>query len=181
MAVQNEQFSEVQRKSVDAAMRLAQIHIETSQRFMALQMESARALLDAATENARTMAEAKDPKAVMELRNEYARTTVEKLLDAARRIAKIAADAQLQFSRTIGEQLSGGSKEMMDAVHKALSFDPAAAQAAQSSMASMQQMMDSTRNTFEQLASASASAMKGLDAAITTAVTGQKKGGKKRT
>ena len=42
MAGKIEQFSELQRKNMEAAMRLAQLSIENSQRIMALQTELAK-------------------------------------------------------------------------------------------------------------------------------------------
>ena len=72
MASKVEQFSELQRKNMEAAMRLAQLSIENSQRIMAIQSELARELFQDSVANAKAQTSAKDPQSVMSLRAQYA-------------------------------------------------------------------------------------------------------------
>ncbi len=48
---QEQQFNEIQKKNLEAAMRLAQLSIENSQRIMELQVGTAKSLFDEALRN----------------------------------------------------------------------------------------------------------------------------------
>ena len=115
MAGKNENFSELNRKNMEAAMRLAQMSIENSQRVMALQSELARELFQQGVENARAQTTAKDPQEVLQLRNQYAQDTAQKMMVTAQRVAEIGNDARTEFSRMLTEQLASGSQDMIDA------------------------------------------------------------------
>ncbi|GAB4181188.1 MAG: hypothetical protein OHK0026_11290 [Rhodocyclaceae bacterium] len=147
---------DIQGRSLDAAMRLAQLSMENSKRIMALQAETARALFEASLESARALAAAKDPNAALELRTEYSRATTAKMMDAASQIARIAAETQSEFGRLIADQLAGGSKEMMEAMQRGFAFDPAAAPAAENALGAFEQAIATAREAFEQLTRTSA-------------------------
>lgn len=171
---QQETFSEIQQKNLEAAMRLAQLSIESSQRIMGLQVETAKALFEDGVESAKALATVHDPKAALELRTEYARATTEKMLAAARNIAEIATQTQTEFSKVVGTQLMTGSQEMADAVQKMFSFNPAAGQAVQTAMSTLQQAIDMARSAFDQIAKASTGAIDSLGQ-VTTSGRGGKK------
>lgn len=170
-----EQFSELQQRNLDAAMRLAQLSIENSQRIMELQVETAKALFQEGVQSAKALTEVKDPKAALELRTEYARTTTETMLAAARRIAEIATETQSEFGKLMSGQMMGGGKEMAEAMQKMFSFNPSAGQAAQTAMGSLQQAMDMARSAFEQITRVSTDTFESLGSAATG---GAKRGGK---
>jgi phasin family protein len=172
---QQEQFSELQQKNIDAAMRLAQLSIENSQRIMELQVETAKALFEESMHNAKALTELKDPQAAMELRTEYARSTTEKMLAAARRIAEIATDTQAQFSDIVGQHMFGGGKELADAMQKMFSFNPAAGQAVQTAMTTLQQSLDTARSAYDQIAKVSTDAFTTMGRAASGAAAGAKR------
>lgn len=159
MVTKNEQLGEMQRKGLDAAMQLAQLSIENSQRIMALQVETAKALFEESVKNAKALASVKDPREAMELRAEYARATTERMMATARQIAELTTEAHGQFGKMFGAHLTGGGKEMMEAWQKMFSFNPAAGQAAQTAMGSLQQAIDMARGAFEQMTKASTDAL----------------------
>jgi len=84
MASKQEQLNELQKKNLEAAMRLAQMSIENSQRIMEIQVSTAKRLFEEGVENAKALSAAKDPKGVMELRAGYAQATTEQMLACAR-------------------------------------------------------------------------------------------------
>jgi phasin family protein len=171
---QQETFSEIQQKNLEAAMRLAQLSIESSQRIMGLQVETAKALFEDGVESAKALATVHDPKASLELRTEYARATTEKMLSAARSIAEIATQTQTEFGKVVGSQLMAGSQEMAEAVQKMFSFNPAAGQAVQTAMSSLQQAVDMARGAFDQIAKASTEAIDSFGHAATASGRGGK-------
>lgn len=159
MATKIDQFSEIQRKNMEAAMRLAQLSIENSQRVMALQSELARQLFQQGVDNAKAQTEAKDPQEVMKLRAEYAQETTQKMMEAAQRIAEVGNDARVEFSRLLTEQLAAGSQEIVDAFQGFFKSLPGSNA---NVLETMQQAMATANGAFEQIARASAVAMNNM-------------------
>lgn len=154
-----ENFSELNRKNMEAAMRLAQMSIENSQRVMALQNELARELFNDGVENARAQSSAKDPQEVMRLRAEYAQATAKKMMAVAQQVAEIGNDSRQTFSRMLTEQLASGSQDMADAFQgffKSLPGQNA------NMMEVMQQAMANANAAFEQIAHATTATFAGM-------------------
>lgn len=165
MTTQAEHLTEVQQKNLEAAMRLAQLSIESSQRIMGLQVETAKAMFEDGMKNAKAIATAHDPKSALELRTDYARSTTEKMIAAARSITEIATQTQAEFGKVVGGQLKAGSQEMAEAVKKMFSFNPAAGQSVQTAMNSLQQAMDMARGAFDQITQVSTDAFENISKA----------------
>jgi phasin family protein len=159
MAGNNENFSELNRKNMEAAMRLAQMSIENSQRVMSLQNELARELFNDGVQNARAQTGATDPQEVLRLRAEYAQDTARKMMSVAQQVAAIGNDARIEFSRMLTEQLASGSHDMADAFQGFFKTLPG--QNA-NMMEVMQQAMATANGAFEQIAKASAATFTGM-------------------
>lgn len=159
MAGKTENFSELNRKNMEAAMRLAQMSIENSQRVVALQNELARELFQDGVENARAQAGAKDPQEVMRLRTEYAQETARKMMEVAQKVAEIGNSARTDFSRMLTEQLAAGSQEMADAFQGFFKTLPGQNP---NMMEVMQQAMASANTAFEQITQATTAAFSGM-------------------
>ena len=151
MVGKSENFSELNRKNMEAAMRLAQLSIENSQRVMALQSELARDLFQQGVENAKAQTTAKDPQEVLRLRNVYAQETAQKMMQAAQKVAEIGNDARTEFSHMLTEQLASGSQEMIDAFQGFFKTMPG--QNA-NVMEVMQQAVATAKGAFEQMSQA---------------------------
>ncbi|HUY01744.1 MAG TPA: phasin family protein [Rhodocyclaceae bacterium] len=153
MATKPEQFSELHRKNMEAAMQLAQMSIENSQRIVTLQVEVAKALFQDSVDNAKALAAAKDPQQAVTLRTHYTQETTQKMIEAAREIAEIGNDSRSEFSRLLSEQLASGSKDMMEAFQSFFGSLPG--QNTQV-METMQQAMAKANKAFDQISQASA-------------------------
>ena len=160
MANKQEQFNELQKKNLEAAMRLAQLSIENSQRIMEIQVTAAKSLFEEGVHNAKAMSTVKDPKDMMNLRANYAQTTTEKMLACAREIAEITATTQAEFGKLVGEQLTSGSQDMFEAMQKMFKGMPISDQNA---VGAMQTAMDTTRSAFEQMTRASTEAFQAFN------------------
>jgi len=155
MVSKPEQYSELHRKNMEAAMKLAQMSIENSQRIVALQAETAKALFQDSVDNAKALAAAKDPQQAVALRTQFTQETAQKMIAAAREIAEIGNASRSEFSRMMTEQLAGGSKDMMDAFQ---SFFGALPGQNSQVMETMQKAMANANSAFAQITQASASA-----------------------
>ncbi len=155
MATKQDQFNELQKKNLEAAMRLAQMSIENSQRIMELQVATAKSLFEEGVQNAKALSSVKDPQEMMELRSQYAQSTAEKMLACAREMAELTSRAQAEIGKLVGEQLSLGSQDMFEAMQKVFKGMPITDQNA---MTAIQSAMDTTRAAFEQMTRASTEA-----------------------
>ena len=152
---QQDQFNELQKKNLEAAMHLAQLSIENSQRIMEIQVNTAKSLFEEGVENAKAITAAKDPKQALELRTHYAQVSTEKMLACAREIAEITARTQAEFGKLVGEQLSTGGSDVFEAMQKMFKGMP---MTDQNALGAMQSAMETTRNAFEQMTRASTEA-----------------------
>ena len=159
MTAKNDQFTELHRKNMEAAMRLAQLSIENSQRVMALQSDLAKALFEEGVANAKAQSSSKDPAELMRLRAEYAQETAKKMISAAQEIAVIGNEARVEFSRLLTEQLASGSKDMSESFQSFLKSMPGYSP---NLMDSLQQAVSTANAAFEQIAQVSTSAMESV-------------------
>jgi phasin family protein len=162
MSAKAEQFSELHRKNMEAAMRLAQLSIENSQKIMALQSELARELFQNSVENAKAQGTAKDPQDVMALRTQYAQDTAQRMMETAQRIAEVGIEARTEFSRMLTEQLASGSHDLMEAFQ---SFFKALPGQNANVLENMQQAMATANSAFDQIAKASAATFNSMNEA----------------
>ena len=160
MATKNDQLNELHRKNMEAAMRLAQLSIDNSQRIMALQTELAKDLFEKSVENARAQTTAKDPGALMSLRARYAQDTAQRMMQTAQQIAAIGAEARGEFSRLLTEQLASGSRDLTDAFQ---SFFKSLPGGGGNAMDVFEKAMANANTAFDQIAKASSSAFEGMN------------------
>jgi len=160
MAIKHE-FGEIQRKNMEAAMRLAQISINNSQRIMELQTHLARDLFQNSVEQTKLQATSKDPQDIVKLRTQYAQETTQKMIAAAQQVAEIGNTARMEFSRLLTEQLAAGSQDIVDAFQTFFKSLPG-----QNSnvMETMQQAMANANSAFEQMTTASRAAFENMNA-----------------
>ena len=149
------EFTEIQRKNMEAAMRLAQISIDNSQRIMELQSSLARDLFQNSVEQTKLQATSKDPQDIVKLRAQYAQDTTQKMIAAAQQVAEIGNSARVEFSRLLTEQLAAGSQDVVDAFQ---SFFKSLPGQNTSMLETMQQAMANANTAFEQMRKAAASA-----------------------
>jgi len=159
------EFGEIQRKNLEAAMKLAQLSIDNSQRIMALQSQLARELLADSVSQAKDQAEHSDPIDVMNQRTRYTQETMQKMMAVAREIAEIGNSARTEFSRLLTEQLAAGSQDMVDSFQ---SFFKALPGQNNQVIETMQQAMANANAAFEEMAKASARAFGNIGSATTT-------------
>jgi phasin family protein len=153
MPDQPEQLSEIHRKNMEAAMRLAQMSLENSQRIMQLQTDLARRLFDESAANAQAMAKVTGPQEVVALRTRYAQETSRQMMDAAQKIAEISNQARSEFSRLLTEQLASGSQELIESFQNFVKAMPGQSP---NIMETLQQAVSTANGAFEQIAKASA-------------------------
>jgi len=155
MTARVEQINEVQKKSLEAAVQLAQLSIENTQRVIEVQVAVAKSLFEDSVNNAKTLSGVKDPQEAIQLRSRFAQNAAEKVFAGAREIAEIAAKAQSQIGKLVGEQLTSSSAEVLETIQQMFKGIPIADQG---TMSAIQNTLDTTRSAVEQLTRASSEA-----------------------
>lgn len=153
----NDQFADMHRKNIDAAMKLTQMSLENSKRIMELQVETARTLFEGSVKNARALTETKDPQAALAMRTQFAQETSQQMMEAMREMADITAEAQSAFNRMLGQQMAGTSQEMMENFKKMMSVSALPGNS-QDAFAVMQKAFGTAKDAFDQIAKASSAA-----------------------
>lgn len=165
--MKSDQVNEIQRKNMEAALRLAKLSIDNSQRIVALQSDLARALFEESISSARQLSNVKGPQEVMSLRTKYTQETAQMMMSAAQKVAEIGNQSRQEFSRLLTEQLASGSHELMDSFQ---SFFKSLPGQNPDIMSAMQQAMDRANSAYEQIASVTSSAFTNLGEAAQKAV-----------
>ena len=172
MVAKIEQFTELHRKNMEAAMRMAQMSIENSQRIMALQSELAKEMFQSGVENAKALTTARDPQTALQLRTEYAQETTQRMVAAAQQIAEISNSARAEFARLVTEQLATGSQDMTESLQAFMKNLPGQTP---NMMESFQQAIATANQAFEQITKASTAAMNNVGETVKKASTAKRK------
>ena len=156
MYQKSEQISELQRKNLEAGMKLAQMSLDNSQRILGLQVDITRKLFQDSIENAKALAGVKDPQQALSLQTQYAQETTKRMVAAAQQIAEIGNSARAEFTRLVTEQLASGSQDLTESLQSFMKNLPGQAP---NMMESFQQAIASANAAFEQITKASTAAM----------------------
>jgi len=170
MTAKSEQLNEVQKKSLEAAVQLAQLSIENTQRVIEVQVAVAKSLFEDSVTNVKALSGIKNPQEAVQLRTRFAQNSAEKVFAGAREITEIASQAQAQISKLVGEQITNSSTEVLGAIQKMFQGLPIADE---STLNAIQSTLNTTRNAVEQLTRASSEAMQVFSKAQVTATTGK--------
>ena len=156
MTTSDDKFSELHRKNMETAMRLAKASIDNTQRVIALQTALAKSLYDAGISTAKAQSKAKTPKEVLRLQTEYARETTQRVVDVAGELADIANAARSDFSQVLAEQLVSGKEDLTESLQSIMAKLPSRIPSL--SMA-IEQAMSAANAAFEQISKVSVAAM----------------------
>lgn len=156
MTTSNDKFSELHRKNMETAMRLAKASIDNTQRVIALQTALAKSLYEASITTAKAQAKAANPKEVLRLQTEYARETTQRVVDVAGELADIANAARSDFSQVLAEQLVSGKEDLTESLQNIMAKLPSRIP---SLSAAIEQAMSTANAAFEQIGKVSAAAM----------------------
>jgi phasin family protein len=155
MADQTAALGALQKKNLEAALRLAQVSIENSQRILELQMQASREIFESGVASARAMSEADTPQAALQLRTRYAQETTEKVLACSRGIAEVTVQLQTEMGRMVSEQITEGGQDVLAAMQKMLTHGPMGNETA---ARALQESFEAANRTLQQVVQASTAA-----------------------
>lgn len=156
--MKNDQITDLQRKSMEAAKQLAQLSIENSQRILALQTELAQELFKDGVTNFKSLLGAKDPQEMLGLQTRYAQEMAQKLTAATQKVSAVGNQAREQLTKLVSGQMAegGGLQNVFkDFLTLPQSGNPDFAKVIQQAMATANQ-------AFEQITKASTAAFSNM-------------------
>ena len=158
MTINTDKLTQLHRKNMETATRLAQLSIDNSQRVMALQAALAKSLYAASVESAKAQAKVKTPQDLLRLQTEYARDTTQRVVDMAKQVAEIGNTARADFSQVLAEQLVSGKEELTNSLQSFMAYLPSRIP---NLSAALEQAMAAANSAFEQVGKVSAAALNG--------------------
>ena len=156
MTINTEKFSELHRRNMETAMRLAQLSVDNSQRVMALQAALAKSLYAASVKSAKAQAKVKNPQELLRLQTDYTRESLQRVVDVAKQVAEIGNAARSDFSQLLAEQLVSGKEEL---TNSSQSFMASLPSRIPNLSTAIDQAMTAANASFEQVGKVSAAAM----------------------
>ena len=161
MANTAKRLSELHTTNLEAAVKLARLSVENSQRVMALQTQLAKSMFDATVAAAKAHTGVHSPQEMVQLHTQYIQDTAKRIMDMARQVGEIANESRSEFSRVLTEQLASGKQELADAVQSMMKNMPAGVPDVKKSV---DQAMAKANEAFETLSKLSASALSSIGA-----------------
>jgi phasin family protein len=169
-----EQFAEINKASVDNALRFAQIVVDHTERLINVQLGASKSALEEGVKNAKAVSETKDVHEVVALRAKLAEGGVEKAMSYSRSVYDAAAETQAELTKLVEEALSSFTKGIVSLVDTAAKSAPAGSDATvtalKSTVAATAAAIDSFTKASKQVAEFADASVKAATQATATAI-----------
>jgi phasin family protein len=120
-----EQFGELSKSSVDAAMKFATVGMGSAERLLGLNFEATKVSFDVSAKNAKAVSGVKDVQELNALQTKAAETGLEFAMGYSKNLYDIASTAQAQYTSLVEERMSLFQKSMVDTLDKVSKAAPA--------------------------------------------------------
>ena len=146
-----EQFADVNKSTIDAALKFATVSFDAAERLMGLQLAVGRDVLNEGVKNAKVLAEVRDVQDLASLRGKFAETGTEKWTDYSKAVYEVAQHTQTQWSNLFESQMTEINNTVAAALDKAVKTAPAGADVA---IAAIKSTMSATSAAFDSMTKA---------------------------
>jgi phasin family protein len=157
MTTVNEQFSDLNKSTVDTAVKFARVSVDSAEQLFALNMAATESSLDDAAKNMLAMATVKDVQELNALRAKLAESSLEHAMGYSRTVYQLATNAQAMYSSLVEERVASFQDSLVDGLDKVAKSAPAgsdiAVAAMKSNLAAATAAMDSFTKAAKQVAS----------------------------
>lgn len=174
-----EQLAELNRGTIEAALSLAKVSMDSMEKMARLQMEAAREALQQSLEQTKKAADAKDPQALVTMRAAALEQGLEQLAAYSRSVYDLAAKTQTDVGKIIEQRFNAFNREVTQMIEEAAKSAPSGSEPAvaivKQMMATNKQMIDALNKVAKQVAETAEANVK---AAADNAIKAAKAGGK---
>ncbi len=113
-----EQFGDLSKSTVDAAMKFAQVGLLNTEHLFALNLEAIKSGFDVTAKNTKAIASVKDAQELNTLRTNAAETGLEFAMGYSKNFYNVATAAQAQYSALVEERVGQFQKSVVDNLDK---------------------------------------------------------------
>jgi phasin family protein len=138
--------------SIEAALGVANITLQSTERLLDLNLKTAKAALDESLRNAKALTEAKNVQDVVALQSSAAQPGIDKALAYSRSVYEVATQAQTELAKLVEARRMQVNEELIAALDKAAKAAPAGSEPAFAVFKSAMVMANSAYDTFARLA-----------------------------
>ena len=146
------------KSSIEAALTVANITLQSTERLLDLNIKTAKEALDESLRGAKALTEAKNVQDLVSLRSNGAQPGIDKAIAYSRGLYEVASQAQGEIHKLLEAQYARMSNEMMAVVEQAAKTAPAGAEPAVAAFKSALAMANSAYDTFAKAARQAADA-----------------------
>jgi phasin family protein len=125
-----EQFVQFSKSSLEAALTLANITLQSTERLMDLQLKTAKEALDQSMKSAKALSDVKNVQDFVALQSASTQPGMEKVMEYSRTLYEVASDAQSRINKVMEARMAEFSGDFMAAVDKAVKTAPAGSETA---------------------------------------------------
>ena len=174
-----EQFADVNKSTIDAALKFAKVSFDAAERLVGLQLAVGRDALSEGAKNASLFAEVRDVQDMAALRGKVAETSTDKWTNYSKAMYEVAQQTQAQWSNLFEAQVTEMNKSVAVALDKVAKTAPAgtdvAIAAIKSSITAASAAFDSMTKAAKQVATMTDANVKAAATATNAAVKSAKK------
>ncbi|MCC7079092.1 MAG: phasin family protein [Burkholderiales bacterium] len=153
-----EQFLQLGKSSIEAALTLANITLQSTERLLDLNLKTAKEALDESLRSAQALTEAKNVQDLVALQSGATQPGIDKALAYSRSVYEVASQAQSEINKLVEARISRVNEELLAALDKAAKAAPAGSEPAFSAVKSAMVMANSAYDTLSKVARQAADA-----------------------
>lgn len=169
-----EQFMQFGKSSLEAALSLANITLQGTERLVGLQLKTAKEALDESIRSAKALSDIKNVQELMSLQSTATQPNMEKVMAYSRSVYEVASDTQTKINKVLEDRMSKVGGELVAAVDKAVKTAPAGSETAVAAFKSAVAAASTAYDTMSKVA------REATDLAVSSATTQAAKASKKQ-
>ncbi|WP_293762123.1 phasin family protein [uncultured Aquitalea sp.] len=170
----NDQFSKASLSGFEAALRVAQISLDSAERLVKLNLEASKQTLEENVKIAKALAESSDPQQALSQLNKLTTQSIDTAVANSRNVYEIVSSAQTELSKLAEDNLGNFNKGLITALEGAAKNAPAGSDAAlnavKTSLAAAAAAVNSFSKAAQQVAEFTDSSVKAATSATADAV-----------
>jgi phasin family protein len=173
----SDRFLQLGKSSIEAALTVANITLQSTERLLDLNLKTAKEALDESLRSAKSLTEAKNVQDFVALQSNAAQPGIGKALAYSRSVYEVATQAQSELNKLVEARVSQANEELISALDKAARSAPAGSAPAFAAFKSAIIMASNAYDTFSKVArqAADTAVNNGSQVAAQMAKNGRKK------
>jgi phasin family protein len=147
-----DRFIQIGQSSIETALTVANITLQSTERLLDLHMKTAKEALDESMRSAKALSEAKNVQDMVALQSTAAQPGIDKAIAYSRGLYEVASQAQAEINKLVEAQMAQVNDGFIAALDKAAKAAPAGSEPAFAAFKSAMAMANTAYDTFSKAA-----------------------------